>query len=173
MDGIALMASVTFGATETTPVRLTENDFVQVDTGDPMPENTDAVVMIEDVVRDGDDVLLYSAAVPWQHVRQIGEDVCAGDMLLPSYTEITPAALGAMLAGGVLSVNVVKPPVIGIIPTGDEIVSPCTDPKPGDIIEIISFKTIIPDTGYPGTPSMGLSFEYPRIAGFPGFMAMP
>ncbi len=138
MDGIALMASVTFGATETTPVRLREADFIQVDTGDPMPENTDAVVMIEDVVRDGDDVLLYSAAVPWQHVRQIGEDICAGDMILPSYTEITPAALGAMLAGGVLTVNVVKPPVIGIIPTGDEIVSPCTDPKPGDIIEFNS-----------------------------------
>ncbi len=138
MDGIALMASVTFGATETTPVRLTEKDFVQVDTGDPMPKNTDAVVMIEDVVRDGDEVLLYSAAVPWQHVRQIGEDVCAGDMILPSYTEITPAALGAMLAGGVLSVNVVRPPIIGIIPTGDEIVSPCTDPKPGDIIEFNS-----------------------------------
>ncbi len=138
MDGIALMASVTFGATETTPVRLHDTDFIQVDTGDPMPENTDAVVMIEDVVRDGDDVLLYGAAVPWQHVRQIGEDICAGDMILPSYTEITPAALGAMLAGGVLTVKVVKPPVIGIIPTGDEIVSPCTDPKPGDIIEFNS-----------------------------------
>lgn len=138
MDGIALMASVTFGATETTPVRLKETDFIQVDTGDPMPENTDAVVMIEDVVRDGDDVLLYSAAVPWQHVRQIGEDVCAGDMILPSYTEITPASLGAMLAGGVLTVKVIKPPVVGIIPTGDEIVAPCTDPKPGDIIEFNS-----------------------------------
>lgn len=138
MDGIALMASVTFGATETTPVRLKETDFIQVDTGDPMPENTDAVVMIEDVVRDGDDVLLYSAAVPWQHVRQIGEDVCAGDMILPSYTEITPASLGAMLAGGVLTVKVIKPPVVGIIPTGDEIVAPCTEPKPGDIIEFNS-----------------------------------
>ncbi len=138
MDGIALMAAVTFGATETTPVRLKETDFIQVDTGDPMPENTDAVVMIEDVVRDGDDVLLYSAAVPWQHVRQIGEDVCAGDMILPSYTEITPASLGAMLAGGVLTVKVIKAPVVGIIPTGDEIVSPCTDPKPGDIIEFNS-----------------------------------
>lgn len=138
MDGIALLASVTFGATETTPVRLSPESFVQVDTGDPMPENTDAVVMIEDVVRDGEDVILHAAAVPWQHVRQIGEDVCAGDMILPSYTEITPAALGAMLAGGVLSVSVVKPPVIGIIPTGDEIVSPCTDPKPGDIIEFNS-----------------------------------
>lgn len=138
MDGIALMANVTFGATETTPVRLDASQFIQVDTGDPMPEGTDAVVMIEDVVRDGDDVLLYGAAVPWQHVRQVGEDVCAGDMILPSYTVITPAALGAMLAGGVMEVSVVKPPVVGIIPTGDEIVAPCTDPKPGDIIEFNS-----------------------------------
>lgn len=138
MDGIALMANVTFGATETTPVRLDSSKFIQVDTGDPMPDGTDAVVMIEDVVRDGEDVLLYGAATPWQHVRQVGEDVCAGDMILPSYTVITPAALGAMLAGGVMEVSVVKPPVVGIIPTGDEIVAPCTDPKPGDIIEFNS-----------------------------------
>ena len=138
MDGIALLANVTFGATETTPVRLAPSQFIQVDTGDPMPDGTDAVVMIEDVVRDGDDVLLYTAAVPWQHVRQVGEDVCAGDMILPSFTVITPAALGAMLAGGVMEVSVVKPPVVGIIPTGDEIVAPCTDPKPGDIIEFNS-----------------------------------
>lgn len=138
MDGIALMANVTFGATETTPVRLSPGQFVQVDTGDPMPDGTDAVVMIEDVVRDGDNVLLYSAAVPWQHIRQVGEDVCAGDMILPSFTEITPAALGAMLAGGVLNVDVVKPPVVGIIPTGDEIVAPCENPAPGDIIEFNS-----------------------------------
>ena len=107
MDGIALMANVTFGATETTPVRLEPSQFIQVDTGDPMPDGTDAVVMIEDVVRDGEDVLLYGAATPWQHVRQVGEDVCAGDMILPSYTAITPAALGAMLAGGVMEVEVV------------------------------------------------------------------
>ena len=138
MDGIALMANLTFGATETTPVTLTPSQFVQVDTGDPMPEGTDVVVMIEDVVRDGENVLLYSAAAPWQHIRQVGEDVCAGDMILPSYTEITPAALGAMLAGGVLNVEVIKAPVIGIIPTGDEIVPPCEDPKPGDIIEFNS-----------------------------------
>lgn len=149
MDGIAVMANKTFGATETTPVRLKPADFIQVDTGDPMPEGTDCVVMIEDVVRDADDVLLYGAAVPWQHVRQVGEDVCAGDMILPSYTKIAPAALGAMLAGGVLEVLVVKPPVVGIIPTGDEIVSPCTDPKPGDIIEFNStiFSGILKEWG--------------------------
>lgn len=149
MDGIALMANVTFGATETTPVRLNSSQFIQVDTGDPMPDGTDAVVMIEDVVRDGEDVLLYGAATPWQHVRQVGEDVCAGDMILPSYTAITPAALGAMLAGGVMEVDVVKSPVIGIIPTGDEIVAPCTDPKPGDIIEFNStiFSGILAEWG--------------------------
>ncbi|NLL63481.1 MAG: molybdopterin biosynthesis protein [Ruminococcaceae bacterium] len=138
MDGIALMAQITFGATETTPVRLKNTDFIQVDTGDKMPDGTDAVVMIEDVVRDGDDVLLFSAAVPWQHVRQVGEDICAGDMILPSYTEITPAALGAMLAGGVLTVDVVKAPIIGIIPTGDEIIPPCENPESGKIIEFNS-----------------------------------
>lgn len=138
MDGIALMADVTFGATETTPVRLTKDQFIVVDTGDPMPEGTDAVVMVEDVVHDGEDVLLYGAATPWQHVRQIGEDVCAGDMILPSFTEIVPAALGACLAGGVLEVEVIKAPVVGLIPTGDEIVTPRADPKPGDIIEFNS-----------------------------------
>ncbi len=124
MDGIALEAKKTFGATETTPVRLQEGDFVRVDTGDPLPEGCDAVVMIEEVVETEGGIMLYSAAVPWQHIRQIGEDICAGDMILPSYTEISPAAMGAMLAGGVLELTVMAQPVVGILPTGDEIVPP-------------------------------------------------
>ncbi|MGN1003088.1 MAG: hypothetical protein ACI4PC_10000, partial [Oscillospiraceae bacterium] len=80
MDGIALAASVTFGAGETSPVTLEESQFTVVDTGDPIPEGCDAVVMIEDVVRQADGtVKLYAPAAPWQHVRQIGEDVCAGE----------------------------------------------------------------------------------------------
>jgi len=139
MDGIALKASRTFGATETTPVRLRASGFVRVDTGDPLPADCDAVVMIEDVVEtDTDDILLYSAAAPWQHVRQIGEDICEGDMLLPSRTEITPAAMGAMLAGGILDVAVVKKPIIGLIPTGDEVVPPSKAPSPGDVMEFNS-----------------------------------
>jgi len=139
MDGIVLSASQTFGATETSPVTLAKGDFLPVDTGDPLPNGCDCVVMIEDVVESDDDsVVLHSAAVPWQHVRQIGEDICAGDMILPSYTQVTPAAMGAMLAGGVMKLNVVKPPVVGIIPTGDEIVLPCENPNEGDIIEFNS-----------------------------------
>ena len=54
-------------------------------------------------------------------MRQIGEDISAGDMILPSFTEVTPAGLGAMLAAGVMKLKVVRQPVVGIIPTGDEI----------------------------------------------------
>ena len=59
MDGIALQASQTFGATETTPVRLLEGAFVWVNTGDPLPEGCDAVVMVENVVQEEDAVVLY------------------------------------------------------------------------------------------------------------------
>ncbi|NCB74500.1 MAG: molybdopterin biosynthesis protein [Clostridia bacterium] len=138
MDGIALLASKTFGASETTPISLTEKDFVRVDTGDPLPEGCDAVIMIEDVVENGSGIMLYCAAVPWQYIRQIGEDICAGDMLLPSYTSISPSAMGAMLAGGILEVSVMAMPIIGILPTGDEIVSPSLNPRPGEVMEFNS-----------------------------------
>ena len=139
MDGVALAARATFGASETTPVTLGEGDFRVVDTGDPIPEGCDAVVMIEDVVRQEDgSVRLYAPAAPWQHIRQIGEDVCAGEMILPSHTAVSPAAIGAMLAAGVLEVEALRRPVVGIIPTGDEIVPPTADPRPGDIVEFNS-----------------------------------
>ena len=139
MDGVALRAKDTFGATETTPVTLAPEQFTVVDTGDPIPPDCDAVVMVEDVVQNDDEsITLHAVAAPWQHIRQIGEDICAGEMILPSFTEITPAAIGAMIAGGVQALEVVKKPVVGIIPTGDEIVPPCADPKPGDILEFNS-----------------------------------
>ena len=136
MDGIAVRAADTFGATDTTPVVLTPDRFTVVDTGDQIPEGCDAVVMVEEIVPQADgSVMIHGAAAPWQHIRQIGEDVCAGEMILPGYTAVSPAAIGAMIAGGVLQVPVVRRPVIGIIPTGDEIVSPCADPEPGQILE--------------------------------------
>ena len=140
MDGIATNASKTFGATETTPVILKENeDFVRIDTGDPIPERFDAVIMIEDVIelQDGS-IKLISAGFPWQHIRQIGEDICQGEMIIPSNTKIEPATIGALLAGGVSKINVWKKPVVGIIPTGDEIIKPTPEPEKGKIIEFNS-----------------------------------
>ncbi len=139
MDGIALHAALTYGASETTPVTLSPDQFQELDTGDPVPEGCDAVIMIEDVIRQPDGtVRLYAPAAPWQHIRQIGEDICAGEMILPSFTEISPAAIGALIAGGVSRTEVLCRPKVGIIPTGDEIVPPTEDPAPGDILEFNS-----------------------------------
>jgi putative molybdopterin biosynthesis protein len=138
MDGIALLASLTYGATGTTPVYLRNDQFIRVDTGDLLPRGCDAVIMIEDVIDVKTSIRLNEAAVPWQHIRQIGEDICAGEMILPSFTDITPSAMGAMLAGGVMNLEVIKEPLVGIIPTGDEIVPPTSNPKEGDIIEFNS-----------------------------------
>lgn len=136
MDGVAVCARDTFGATETTPVTLHPEQFTVLDTGDPVPEGRDAVIMVEDLVKNEDgSITIHAAAAPWQHIRQIGEDVCAGEMILPGHMTVTPAAIGAMIAGGVLELRVIRRPVVGIIPTGNEIIPPCTDPRPGDILE--------------------------------------
>ena len=136
MDGVAVTAKDTFGATETTPVKLQPGQFIVLDTGDPIPEGCDAVIMVEDIVKNEDgSITIHAAAAPWQHIRQIGEDICAGEMILPSHMTVSPAAIGAMIDGGVLEIEVIRKPIVGIIPTGDEIIPPCTDPKPGDILE--------------------------------------
>ena len=136
MDGVAVRARDTFGATETTPVTLNTEQYIVLDTGDPVPEHCDAIIMVEDIVKNDDgSITIHAAAAPWQHIRQIGEDICAGEMILPSHMTVSPSAIGAMIAGGVLEVEVIRKPVVGIIPTGDEIIPPCTDPRPGDILE--------------------------------------
>ncbi|MBQ9004167.1 MAG: hypothetical protein IJ087_20185, partial [Eggerthellaceae bacterium] len=147
MDGIAVASRATFGATATTPVTLQPGDYVVVDTGDPLPAECDAVIMVEDLVYDDGQsvedlgrcpVTVFSSVAPWGNVRQIGEDICAGEMLLTSNARIEPAAMGAMLAAGVQEVRVIARPKVGIIPTGDEVVAPSANPQPGDVMEFNS-----------------------------------
>ncbi len=139
MDGIAVKASDTYGANESNPIVLTKDMYTVVDTGDPLPDTADAVIMVEDVTEtEQGNVSIISAVHPWQNVRQVGEDICMGDMIAPSFTKITPSLCGAFLAGGVLETQCIKKPVFGIIPTGDEIVSPKANPVKGEIIEFNS-----------------------------------
>lgn len=139
MDGAAVKAADTYGAAEQTPVTLAPDRFTVVDTGDPLPDGCDAVVMVEDITETPDGgIKLYSALHPWQNVRQVGEDICMGDMIAVSGEKITPVLCGAFLAGGVGEVEVKKRPVFGIIPTGDEIVKPTANPTKGEIIEFNS-----------------------------------
>lgn len=139
MDGIATYANKTFGASDISPVVLNKEDYVVVDTGDPIPMGMDCVVMVEELVNlDDGKIRLHTSASPWQNIRQIGEDICAGEMIVPSYTKIDGPVIGAMLAAGVLEVEVLKKKVVGIIPTGDEVVLPSANPKPGDVMEFNS-----------------------------------
>jgi putative molybdopterin biosynthesis protein len=124
MDGIAVKASDTFGASETHPKQLViGRDTYWVNTGHVLPENTDAVIMIEHInVIDEATLEIESPAFPWQHIRKIGEDIVATELLFPQNHLVTPYCLGALLSGGVFSVTVKKKPKILIIPTGSELV---------------------------------------------------
>ncbi len=100
MDGIAVRAAETVGAAETTPVLL--DDFAVVDTGDPLPPGYDAVVMREHVHHTPDGRAELRAAVPpYQHVRSIGEDISATELLLPEGHRLRPVDVAACAAAGV------------------------------------------------------------------------
>jgi putative molybdopterin biosynthesis protein len=152
MDGIAVRAVDTFGASETAPVRLHPGRYVPVNTGEPLPEGTDAVIMIEDIHEAGGAVEVIAPAVPWQHIRPAGEDIVATEMLLPSSHLIRPVDLGAMLAAGVLGVRVRRRPRVLLVPTGDEITDPAAGPLPGQIPEFNSAMLAAEVTGWGGEP---------------------
>lgn len=137
MDGIAVKASATKGATETNPLVLEEGkDFIYINTGNPIEEPYDAVIMIEDVIEIGDGkVQILKAAYPWQHVRPIGEDIVATEMILPSRHKIRPIDVGALISGGIEKVKVYKKPKVGIIPTGSEIIEDVSQLQVGKIID--------------------------------------
>lgn len=137
MDGICVKSSNTIGATETNPKILElHKDFIYVNTGNPVKEPYDAVIMIEDVIiLDDERVQILKAAHPWQHVRQIGEDIVANEMIIPSRQKIRPIDIGALISGGIESLKVFKRPKIGILPTGTEIVEDFKDLEEGKIID--------------------------------------
>ena len=124
MDGIAVKAEQTFGTSETSPRQLrVGQEAIFVNTGHVLPENTNAVIMIEHVNDLGDGRLEIEApAFPWQHVRRMGEDIVATELLFPRRHKVTPYCVGALLSGGVFEVEVIARPRVLIIPTGSELV---------------------------------------------------
>src|SRR3954454_7397050 len=136
MDGIAVRAAETVGASESTPVLLEAGSYVVVDTGDPLPEGFDAVVMREQVHRDdAGRAELRAAVAPYQHVRSIGEDVSATELLLPEGHRLRAVDLAAAAAAGASELRVRRRPVVAVLPTGDEL-KPIGEPTgPGEILD--------------------------------------
>src|SRR3954449_4742232 len=136
MDGIAVRAADTVGASESTPVFVEPGAYGGVDTGDPLPDGFDAVVMREHVHYDGAGrAELRSAVAPYQHVRTIGEDVSATELLLPEGHRLRPVDVAAAAAAGATDVLVRRRPVVAVLPTGDEIRPVGTEPAPGVILD--------------------------------------
>src|SRR3954449_11827378 len=142
MDGIAVRAVDTIGASESTPVLIAAGDYVVVDTGDPLPEGCDAVVMREHVHYDAGRAELRGAVAPYQHVRSIGEDVSAGELLLPVGHRLRAVDVAAAAAAGATDVLVCRAPVVAVLPTGDEIRPVGTEPAAGVILDTNSLMLV-------------------------------
>ena len=145
MDGIAVRAADTFGASEGRPRELTAGDTAFfVNTGHLLPGGTDAVIMIEDVqVLEENRFRIEAPAFPWQHVRRMGEDIVATELLFARNHSVSPYCLGALISGGVYEVCVYCRPKVVIIPTGSELVeftaATVDSLKPGQVVESNSY----------------------------------
>ncbi|HHV39441.1 MAG TPA: molybdopterin biosynthesis protein [Tepidimicrobium sp.] len=154
MDGIVVESVKTWGATELNPKVLEEGkSFRYVNTGNVVEDPYDAVIMIEDVIDMGEGkVQILKAAHPWQHIRPIGEDIVATEMIVPSGHKIRPIDMGALISGGIDKLKVYKRPRVGIIPTGTEIIDNFGELETGKIMDSNSrvFEALILENG--GTP---------------------
>ncbi len=136
MDGIAVRFADTVGASDNTPKKLKIGaQAVYVNTGNPLPEGMDAVIMLEEINEDDGFVEIIRPATPWQHVRVVGEDIVATELIVPENHMLRPTDTAALIAGGITELLVRRRPGIGLIPTGDELVQPGTELKKGNIPE--------------------------------------
>src|SRR5579862_4905505 len=136
MDGIAVRAAATTTAGETVPVWLEAGAYDVVDTGDPMPDGLDAVVMRERVHYDqAGHAELRAAVPPYQHVRSIGEDVSAGELLLPEGHRLRAVDLAAAASAGQTQLTVRRKPLVLVLPTGDEVRPIGAELGPGEILD--------------------------------------
>jgi len=148
MDGFAVRAIMTNGAMPSSPVTLQLGPEAEyVDTGDPLPGWANAVIPIENVesldehgnitkdIRDPDSIRIRAAVAPWSHVRPLGEDIVATQLVLPAGHVLKPVDLGAIAAAGYQEIVVTRKPKVAILPTGTELVPIGSKLKAGDILE--------------------------------------
>ncbi|MBN1453296.1 MAG: molybdopterin biosynthesis protein [Anaerolineales bacterium] len=148
MDGFAVRAAETAGALPSKPVTLQIPDQTcYLDTGDPLPPGFDSVIPIEntealdehgnltEAIRDPASIRIRASVAPWTHVRPLGEDIVATELVLPAGHVLRPADLGAIAAAGHTEIQVARKPRVAILPTGTELVPIGSKLKPGDILE--------------------------------------
>jgi len=166
VDGYAVLAKDTHGAGETLPAYLMIKDEVPmgdepdfslasqecalIHTGGMLPRDADAVVMVEDTqILESGEIEVFRAVAKGENVIEVGEDISAGDIVIPKGTRLRPAEIGGLMALGFTAISTAIPPVIGILSSGDEIVSPSQKTKPGEVRDINSYTlaALIEDLG--------------------------
>ncbi len=156
VDGYALRAADTYGASDTLPAylevvgevpmgaapdfRLGPGQAALIHTGGMLPEGADAVVMVEYTQhsRAGEVEVLKAVAVGDNVIAQ-GEDVAEGATVLPAGSRLAAAEIGGLMALGILEVPVARRPVVGIISSGDEVVPPEATPAPGQVRDVNAY----------------------------------
>jgi len=178
MDGFAVKAGETHGALETAPISLDYSSQTEyLDTGDPLPAWADAVIPIENVEslsvkgiiaddpRHPDLIRIRAAVSPWSHVREMGEDMVATQLVLPAGHQMRPVDLGAAAGCGYDRLDAARKPKVAIIPTGTELVYPGDPLKEGDIIEYnsIVLAAQVNDWGGIGTRLENIPDDFEKI----------
>jgi len=148
MDGFAVRAVKTNGALPSKPVSLPIGPEAEyVDTGDPLPEWANAVIPIEnvesldedgnitDAIRSPRSIRIRASVAPWSHVRPLGEDIVATQLVIPAGHVLRPVDLGAIAAAGHQEIKVARKPKVAVLPTGTELVPMGSSLKAGDILE--------------------------------------
>ncbi|NLC50919.1 MAG: molybdopterin molybdotransferase MoeA, partial [Firmicutes bacterium] len=166
MDGFAVRASDTFGATESMPAflslageilmgeapprRLEPGEAMAIATGGMLPEGADTVLMVEYAEKLGaDEIAAYKPVVPGENILRRGEDYEKGEKILPSGQRLRPQDLGALAGLGIREIEVNLPPQVAIVSTGDELVTPEKTPAPGQIRDInsLTLSSLVKKTG--------------------------
>jgi molybdenum cofactor synthesis domain-containing protein len=165
MDGFAVIADDTFGASRYEPKTLnviekvytgqvptqqvTKGAAVEIATGAPMPPGADAVVMVEETEKAGDQVRILTPVYPRQNVGRQGADIVVGQTVIRDGDILNPSRIGALAALGIGEVEVYQKPTVAILSTGNEIAEPGQELQPGQIYDINKFtlSTIVQEHG--------------------------
>ncbi|MBD3227567.1 MAG: molybdopterin molybdenumtransferase MoeA [Candidatus Lokiarchaeota archaeon] len=155
MDGYAVKAKDTFGASLRNPKRLKivdkikinevsetivgDKEAIEIPTGAPIPPGANAVIKLEDVKRENEYIEIYFPLAPFKNVAKKGEDVKEGEIILKKGRTIRPQEIALLLASNKLRITVYKKPTVAIITTGSELVKIGQNPQVGQIIETNSY----------------------------------
>ena len=156
VDGYALRARDTFGASQSLPaflqargelrmgeaadVAVGSGDAWQIHTGGMLPDAADAVIMVEHTHSSGiDEIEALRAVAPGENVIEAGEDVAAGGLVLPRHKRLRPADIGALLAAGIMQVAVLRQARVGILSCGDELMPPQASLAAGQVRDINAY----------------------------------